>query len=130
MNRHIKLIAFCALAIACTSWPALASEGCSAFRGMATDSTKGPSGNRVGAGFSKGDTLVITRSDAPGMLKPSINLLEYGSPSGPSRAITEATSDSFTYTVPANTRDFIYLNLGSVNKDMIVTWTCAPAPQK
>lgn len=39
----------------------------------------------------------------------------------------KGTFDAFTYTVPANTGDFIYLNFDSVNKGMIVTWCCATA---
>jgi hypothetical protein len=107
--------------------PALASAGCSAFHGRADDQTKGQGGNRVGAGFSKGDTLVINIYNAPGMTRQSVNLLQYASPDGPFHALVQDMSGGFTYRVPASTGDFIYLNFGSVNKGMIVTWCCTPA---
>jgi hypothetical protein len=130
VSHRIKVFCF-AFGVPATvltaAWPVLASEGCSAFYGRADDQTKGEGGNRVGAGFSKGDTLAVTISNAPGMMKQSANLLQYTSPDGPSHALIEDTSDSFSYTVPANTTDFIYLNFGGVNKGTIVTWCCAPA---
>jgi len=127
-TRKAALIAAaCAGFILGERGPALASAGCSAFYGRADDQTKGEGGNRVGAGFSKGDMLVITIHNAPGMMGQSVNLLQYTSPDGPSHALVQDTSDSFAYTVPASTNDFIYLNLGSVNKGTIVTWCCTPA---
>jgi hypothetical protein len=128
MNCDIKLIAYCVLATALTaSWPALASVGCGAFRGSANDQTKGEGGSRVGAGFSKGDTLTVTIYEAPGQMKETVNLLEYASPQGPFHVLVEETSDSFTYTVPTSTSDFIYLNFGGPWPEMIVTWGCTPA---
>jgi len=130
MNRDTKLnlIAFCLLAMALTaSWPALASTGCSAFQGRVDDQTRGEGGNRVGAGFSKGDMLTVTIHQAPGQMKEDVNLLEYASPDGPFRALTEDTPESFTYTVPASTSDFIYLNFGGARSGMVVTWRCTPA---
>jgi hypothetical protein len=126
---RLKLIAFCVLATALTaSWSALASEGCGAFNGRADDQTKGEGGNRVGAGFSKGDIITATIYQDPGQKRMTVNLLEYASPNGPFRALVKDTSDSFTYTVPANTGDFIYLNFGGPLPGMIVTWSCTPAP--
>lgn len=107
-------------------WPALAVVGCRTFRGRMDDQTKGEGGNRVGAGFSKGDTLAVTIHQAQGQTKETVNLLEYASPDGPFRALTEDTSESFTYTVPASTGDFIYLNFSNALPGMIVTWGCTP----
>ncbi len=107
--------------------PALASAGCSAFHGRADDQTKGQGGNRVGAGFSKGDTLVINIYKARGMSRQSVNLLQYTSPDGPFHTLVPDMSGDFTYRVPASTDDFIYLNFGSVNRGMLVTWCCTPA---
>lgn len=107
--------------------PELAKDGCPAFHGMATGATKGEGGNRVGAGFNKGDTLAIEIYNAPGAAKASADILQYSSPDGPFRAITEWVSDSFTYTVPRKTGDFIYLNFSAVNQGMIVSWCCTPA---
>jgi len=109
------------------SWPALASEGCSAFRGSADHQTKGQGGERVGHGFDRGDTLTITIHRSEGQLKVGANLLEYASPNGPFRALTEDSPTSFTYTVPARTSDYIYLNFGSALPGMTVTWSCTPA---
>jgi hypothetical protein len=106
------------------SWPAFASAGCRAFNGQATDTTKGPGGQRAGAGFDKGDMLAVTISSAPGMMKESVDLLQYSSPDGPFQAVTPWAADSFTYMVRADTGNYIYLNLGSVNKGVIVTWSC------
>jgi hypothetical protein len=104
------------------SRPAIPSAGCRAFRGAVDHHTKGEGGNRVGHGFSKGDTLTVTIHQAPSQAKEDVNLLEYVSPGGPFRAITEDTSESFTYTVPANTGDFIYLNLSGARQGMTVAW--------
>ena len=121
-DTKFKVMAFGVLAtVFSAASPVLASAGCRAFYGRVDDQTKGEGGNRVGAGFSKGDTLAVTISDAPGMRKQSANLLQYASPDGPSRAVVEDTSDSFSYTVPANTTDYIYLNFSGVNKGTIVT---------
>lgn len=109
------------------SWPAFASAGCTAFHGQATDTTKGPGGSRAGTGFDKGDVLAVTMSSAPGMMKEAANLLQYPSPDGPFQAATPWTSNSFTYMAPADAGDYIYLNLGSVNKGVIVTWSCKSA---
>jgi hypothetical protein len=126
-DTKFKVMAFGLLATLMTASPVLAAEGCSAFSGRVDDQTKGEGGNRVGAGFSKGDTLAVTIDNARGTRKQSANLLQYSSPDGPSHALVEDTSDSFTYTVPTNTTDFIYLNFGGVNKGAIVTWCCTPA---
>ena len=107
--------------------PELSNEGCRAFHGMATNATKGEGGHRVGAGFNKGDTLVIDINHAPGATTASADLLQYASPDGPTAALTKWTSESFIYTVPASTRDFIYLNFSSVEPGMAVSWCCAPA---
>jgi len=124
----MKLIASGLLGMALiTPWPALASAGCNAFHGMVDDQTKGEGGNRVGAGFSKGDTLTVKIHQAPGQMKETVNLLEYASPDGPFRALTEETSNSFTYMVPSSTGDFIYLNFSGALPGMIVTWSCTPA---
>lgn len=106
------------------SRPAISPTGCRAFRGAVDHQTKGEGGNRVGHGFSKGDTLTITIHQAPDQMKEGANLLEYASPDGPFRAVTEDTSESFTYTVPANTGDFIYLNFSGALPGMTVTWDC------
>ena len=130
MNRNIKLdlIAFGVLAtMFAASQPAIASEGCSAFRGSVNDQTKGEGGNRVGAGFSKGDALKVTIHQAPDQMKETVNLLEYASPDGPFRALTTDTSESFVYTVPANTSESIYLNFSGALPGMTVTWGCTPA---
>ena len=82
---------------------------------------------RVGAGFSKGDTLTVTIYQAPGQMKETVNLLEYASPDGPFRVLTEDTSENFSYKVAASTGDFIYLNFSGALTGMIVTWSCAPA---
>ena len=103
-----------------------ASVGCSDFRGRVDDQTKGPGGNRVGDGFSKGDTLAVTIHQAANQRKITANLLEYASPEGPFRALTRDESESFIYKVPANTRDFIYLNIGIVLPEMFVAWSCTP----
>jgi hypothetical protein len=126
-RKTALIAAACAGLIFAKGGPALASAGCSAFYGRADDQTRGEGGNRVGAGFSKGDTLVITIHNAPGMMGQSVNLLQYTSPDGPFHTLVQDTSDDFTYTVPASTSDFIYLNFGGVNKGTIVTWCCTPA---
>lgn len=119
--------------LSAVSSPALASAGCSAFRGGVDNQTRGEGGNRVGAGFSKGDRLAVTIRQAPGQfkdrMKQTAGLLEYALPDGPFRGLTEDKSESFAYTVPANTGDFIYLNLGGVLPSTIVTWNCTPARQ-
>ena len=119
--------------LSAVSSPALASAGCRAFQGGVDDQTRGEGVSRVGAGFSKGDTLTVTIRQAPerikGQIKQTAGLLEYASPDGPFRALTEETSESFVYTVPANTTDFIYLNFGGVLPGTIVTWNCTPARQ-
>jgi hypothetical protein len=122
-----SLLSICAALVFGVPELAVASSGCSAFHGKVDDQTKGEGGNRVGAGFSKGDTLAINIYNAPGMTRGSVNLLQYSSPDGPFQALVKDTFEPFTYTVPASTRDFIYLNLGSVNTGMIVTWCCTPA---
>ena len=129
MTRLIRtLIALCALASSSVvSLPAFASAGCDAFHGLATDTTRGPGGRRVGAGFKRGDVLAVTISNAPGMMKVYVNLLQYASPDGPSQAITQDSPDNFTYTVPADTDDYIYLNLGMVNKGAVISWSCKSA---
>jgi len=109
------------------SWPALAAEGCHEFQGRVDDQTKGEGGSRTGAGFSKGDRLMVTVYEPPGSGKEGINLLEYASPDGPFHELTEDVSDSFTYTVPKNTNDFIYLNFSGAMRGMVVSWSCAPA---
>ncbi len=124
----IKLIVFGVLATAlAVSWPALASTGCNAFQGRVDDQTKSEGGKRVGHGFSQGDTLTITIHQSPDQMKETVNLMEYASPDGPFRALTKDISESFAYTVPASTGDFIYLNFGGVLPGMIVTWRCTPA---
>lgn len=105
---------------------ALASPGCSQFRGLATDSTKGPGGERVGAKFNKGDRLIVKVHE--GREKFGVNLQQYSSPDGPIRDLTDDASEDFAYTVPANTDDFIYLNFGGPFRGMIVIWGCTPAP--
>ena len=120
----VGLAALAAALIA--SCPALASVGCSNFYGMVNDRTKGEGGKRVGHGFSKGDTLTVTIHQAPDQMKETANLLQYASPDGPFRALTEDTSERFTYTVPASTSDFIYLNFGGVLRGVVVTWGCTP----
>jgi hypothetical protein len=124
----VKLVAFCLLtAASIAARPAHASSGCSEFRGSVDDQTKGEGGSRVGEGFGKGDTLTVTIDQAPGHARVAVNLLEYASPDGPFRALVEDRSDSFTYRVPAPTRDFIYLNFSGPWPGMIVTWGCTPA---
>jgi hypothetical protein len=127
VSTIFRLIAMGLLAtILAASRPATASPGCSAFRGAVNDQTKGEGGDRVGHGFSKGDTLTVTIHQGPGQMKKSVNLLEYSSPDGPFRALTEDTYESFVYTVPTNTGDFIYLNFGGTLLGMTVTWGCTP----
>jgi hypothetical protein len=124
----LKLIAFGAFAAASiVSGPAHASTGCSEFRGRVDDQTKGEGGSRVGEGFSKGDTLTVTVHEAPGKKPMMVNLLRYASPNGPFTALVEDTSEDFTYTVPASTGDFIYLNFSGPWPGVIVTWGCRPA---
>lgn len=125
----LKVVVFlCVLATPLiASAGAIASAGCSAFRGSEDDQTKGEGGSRVGAGFSKGDMLTVTIFEAPGQMRETVGLLEYASPQGPFRALVKETSDSFTYTVPARTRDFIYLNMGGPWPGMVVTWSCTSA---
>lgn len=116
-----------ALAMVSTvSCSAFASPGCSRFGGIAGYQTKGEGGERAGHGFSKGDTLSVTIHQAAGQMKQTVNLLQYASPDGPFRALTDDTSESFTYTVPAPTDDFIYLNLSSPLPGVIVIWGCTP----
>jgi len=94
---------------------------------MVNDQTKGPGGSRVGAGFNKGDTLTVAIYDRPDLKKVTVNLLQYTSPDGPFHVIVKDTSDNFTYTVPENTRDFIYINFSGAYPGMTVTWSCASA---
>ena len=94
---------------------------------MAGYQTKGEGGDRAGHGFSKGDTLAVTIHQAEGQMKQTANLLQYASPDGPFRALTDDTSESFTYTVPARTDGFIFLNVGSPLPGVIVTWGCMPS---
>ena len=127
-DRFPIKIAFYILAISLiASRPAFASTGCGAFYGTADDQTKGEGGSRTGTGFSKGDTLKVTISEDPGQMKTTANLLQYASPDGPFRALVKDTPDSFTYTVPENTSDTIYLNFGGPFRGMIVKWNCVPA---
>ena len=103
--------------------------GCSEFRGYADDQTKGPGGNRAAAGFNAGDMLAVTIYQPPGQTRQTVGLLQYTSPDeGPKREVVEETSDSFTYTVPENTNDIIYLNFGRALWGMTVMWGCTPAP--
>lgn len=126
-DTKLNLVAIGLLAtILAASRPAIASTGCSAFRGAVDDQTRGEGGHRVGHKFSKGDTLTVTIHQAPSQTKEDVNLLEYASPDGPFRALTEDTSESFSYSVPANTGDFIYLNFSGALPGMIVTWGCTP----
>lgn len=126
-QKHLA-VGLTALATVLTaSLPALASPGCSTFGGIADYQIKGEGGERAGHGFSKGDTLAVTIHQAPGQMKQTANLLQYTSPDGPFRALTDDSSESFTYTVPARTDDFIYLNLGSPLPGVIVTWGCTPS---
>ena len=130
MKRAASSTLFAVFVLATTtivSWPALASEGCSAFRGGVDHQTKGQGGDRVGHGFDKGDTLTITIHQSQDQLKVGVNLLEYASPNGPFRALTEDNPTSFAYTVPAKTGDYIYLNFGGALPGMTVTWSCTPA---
>ena|ERR1700677_1087342 len=117
------------LAILSPSQAALASVGCRAFQGGVDDQTRGEDGNRAGAGFNKGDKLTVVIRQVPGQMKQTANLLEYASPDGPPRALTEDTSEGFVYTVPERTESFIYLNLGGVFRGVTVTWACTPAPE-
>jgi hypothetical protein len=127
MKHAIKPIVLCALAIAAmASSPAFASAGCSEFRGVFDDETKGPGGSRTGAGFNAGDTLTVTIHQAQGQMKSTVSLLQYASPDGPYKVVVEETSDSFTYTVPKPTSDFIYLNYGGARRGVVVTWACTP----
>jgi hypothetical protein len=127
---ELTLIAACVLATASTAArPARASAGCSEFHGLADDQTKGEGGSRVGHGFSKGDTLTVTIQEDPHQVRYTANLLQYTSPDGPSHALVEDTHDGFTYTVPANTGDFIYLNFGGPWPGMIVIWGCKAAKE-
>ncbi len=80
----------------------------------------------MGAGFNKGDALTVTIHEDPSQMKATVNLLQYALPDGPFHALVKDTSDSFTYMVPENTSDFIYLNFGGLFKGMIVTWSCVP----
>lgn len=126
IGKHLA-VGLTALATVLTaSWPALASPGCSTFGGIAGYQTKGEGGDRAGHGFSKGDTLAVTIHQVPGQMKQTANLSQYASPDGPFRALTDDTSENFTYTVPARTNDFIYLNFGSALPGVIVTWGCTP----
>ena len=117
--------------LSAVSPPPLASAGCRVFQGGVDDQTRGEGGSRVGAGFNKGDKLTVTIRQAPekikGQMKQTADLLEYASPDGPFRGLTEDKSESFAYTVLANTGDFITLNLGGILPGAIVTWNCAPA---
>jgi hypothetical protein len=122
---HIVVCALAALPIA--GAPAFASAGCSAFSGAATDQTKGEGGSRVGAKFAKGDTLTVKIHQDPHQAKVSVNLLEYASPDGPFRAVADGDSESFSYTVPESTNDFIYLNAGAVLPGMTISWNCTPS---
>jgi hypothetical protein len=81
----------------------------------------------MGSGFSKGDTLEVTIHESPDQMGATVGLLEYASPQGPVRPLVAETSGSFTYTVPARTRDFIYLNFSGPLPGMVVTWGCTPA---
>ena len=109
------------------SHPTLASPGCSTFRGEVTEQTKGEGGNRVGAGFSKDDKLKVTIRQMPSQMALSANLMKYSDPSGPFQAVTEDVSASFSYIVPANTKDFIYLNFSGVLPGQVITWECESA---
>ena len=128
MNRLCKPFALCALMMAVVlSTPGLASPGCSAFRGGVNDQTKGEGGNRAGGGFKKDDKLIVTIQQTSDQLELTANLLQYASPSGPFQAVTEETSISFSYIVPANTKDFIYLNFSGVLPGQVITWECESA---
>jgi hypothetical protein len=70
---------------------------------------------------------VVDMHHAPGMTTHTANLLQYSSPNGPFHTLVGDSSDGFTYTVPVDTPDFIYLNFGSINKGMVVTWCCTAA---
>jgi hypothetical protein len=127
MTKHFAFLGFAMSVLVLSDQSALASAGCSEFRGLATDSTKGEGGHRVGAGFNKGDRLSIAIHQDPSHESFAANLLQYSSPDGPILALTEDSGGSFAYVVPANTADFIYLNFGGLNRGMSVTWGCTPA---
>ena len=121
-------VAACVLvAIPCS---AFASDGCSEFRGGVNDQTKGEGGSRSGHRFSKGDILKVEIHQDPSRMKIGVNILEYAKPEGPFLAVTQDATESFTYTVPANTTDFLYLNFSGKYPGMIVTWGCAPSTEK
>jgi hypothetical protein len=68
----------------------------------------------------------VTIHQAPGQIKSTVSLLQFKSSDGPLNEVVEETSDSFTYTVPKPTSDFIYLNYGGARRGVVVTWACTP----
>ena len=118
-----------ALAAAVTaSSTVFASDGCSTFRGGVNSEMKGQEGgSRAGHGFDKGDKLSVSIHQSPAQMKVTANLVEYANPDGPLREVVKDTPDSFTYTVPKQTTDFIYLNFSGALPGTFVTWECTPA---
>jgi hypothetical protein len=109
------------------SAPPPTRAGCSEFRGGVDSQTKGPGGSRWGVGFNAGDKLTVNIIQAPGQMRLSVSLLQYASPDeGPRRAVVDVTSDNFTYTVPENTNDIIYINFSNAFPGQTVMWGCTP----